>query len=264
MQKSFYLGLFIICGFLSACTALPKSHLQYIGVWSNPEGYEISIYPDGHGSFKTKSMSGTALITPTTEGFKIGLGPFQRVYIIEQKPYRNGENTFLMANGKLYKKQTWQYFKPEIEIEIKVKNLESAESIPELPKYIENMAALQGKKPNECANSAYAGYWVSDLGDILMVFPSCVGFYKTQAYSSSGGILQIDSQNKQLNLVWQIPTAQSKQDQFLLGLINNLNLKLSLDQEPQNNIMTLNKIDYHKLPNTTEIPLKRKIIISSS
>lgn len=259
-------SLIVILFFLGACSKpLPQSHLQYIGAWSTVDGYEIKVYPNGQGYFKTKTMSGRALITQTNEGFTIGFGPFQRVYIINQKPYINGKSTFLVANNKLYKKQTWQDFKPEIEIEIKVKNLEEAENIPELEKYIENIGTIQGKKANECANLPYAGHWISDLGDILIVYPNCVSFYKTQNYSSSGGVLEIDSKNKQLNLVWQLSSqAKSKQEKLLLNLANNLGSKLSLDKEPESGIMVLNKISYHKLPNESQIKLKRKVIISSS
>jgi len=92
----------ISCG---SSEPLSQEQLVYAGVWEAPGDIMIKISADGGGDFKfsNTSVSGGS-VTFTEDGFVIGLFGIEKTFEIEQAPFEEDGNTYMLVSGIKYRK----------------------------------------------------------------------------------------------------------------------------------------------------------------
>ncbi len=273
----------IILLFLSGCSVqpLPQSHLIYSGVWISQAGNTLTVSPRGTGGFEGKGFKAGGIITTTNDGFKIGLGPFQKQFKIQQNPYLDSSSgkMSMLINDEIFYKKSWNEFDPTIEVEFTAHSKAELAKVPELNlKYIEAQGLLIGKKENHCSANPdykeYVGKWVSETGEPLIIFPNCSTYAKISGMSFNGGSgIDINKKEntltinvmteKDLNTASEAITNQTQTEKNTLSIIKMIvprfKQSFKINQMPINGIMVLDNLTFHKLADNDQFPLKRKI-----
>lgn len=91
--------IMVSCGG-SSRMPLTEDQLVYAGVWEAPGDLMIRISADGGGDFKFSGSNvtgGTATFTET--GFKIGLFGIEKDFTINEVPFDEEGNTYMVVEG---------------------------------------------------------------------------------------------------------------------------------------------------------------------